>query len=152
TPFYVTSTGAFVPRTRFTGAYELRNRANYYSINSYRFSYGYIWKESIRKEHTLNPVSVTYVQPFNTTVLFDSLLAADPTIRNSFERQFILGANYSFTYSDQLETERKHNFYFNGNLDLSGNIAGLISGGNSASEPATIFDTPFSQYIKAETD
>lgn len=152
TPFYVTSTGAFVPRTRFTGAYELRNRANYYSINSYRFSYGYIWKESIRKEHTLNPVSVTYVQPFNTTVLFDSLLAADPTIRNSFERQFILGANYSFTYSDQLETERKHNFYFNGNLDLSGNIAGLISGRNSPSEPATLFDTPFSQYVKAETD
>ncbi|MFS8615392.1 MAG: BamA/TamA family outer membrane protein [Solitalea sp.] len=152
TPFYVTSTGAFVPRTRFATAYELRNRSNYYSINSYRFSYGYIWKESARKEHTLNPVSVTFVQPFNTTPLFDSLQAVDPTLRNSFERQFILGANYTFTYSDQLETERRHHFFFQGTLDLSGNIAGLFTGKNSPANPATIFRTPFSQFIKAETD
>ena len=151
-PFYVTSTGAYVPRTRFTLAYELRNRASYYSINSYRFSYGYIWKESARKEHTLNPVSVTYVQPFNTTSLFDSLKAKDPTLRNNFDRQFILGANYSFTYSDQLETERRHNFYFKGTLDLSGNIAGLFTGRNSPSDQATLFGTPFSQYVKAEAD
>ncbi|QEC54218.1 BamA/TamA family outer membrane protein [Anseongella ginsenosidimutans] len=152
TPFYVSSTGAYVPRTRFTGAYELRNRANYYSINSYRFSFGYIWKESSRKEHTLNPVSITFVQPFNTTPLFDSLKRADPTLRNSFDRQFILGANYSFTYTDQLETERRHNFYFQGMLDLSGNIAGLFTGKNSPTDQATIFRTPFSQYIKAEAD
>lgn len=152
TPFYVSSTGAFVPRTRFAGAYELRNRANYYSINSYRFTYGYIWKENIRKEHTLNPVSVTFVQPFNTTDLFNELIKKDPTVRNSFEKQFILGANYSFTYSDQLETQRRHNLYFNGTLDLSGNIAGLFTGRNSPSDPATVFNTPFSQYIKVEAD
>lgn len=152
TPFYVTSTGAYVPRTRFAAAYELRNRANYYSINSYRFSYGYIWKESSRKEHTLNPVSVTFVQPFNTTDLFERLQQEDPTLRNSFDRQFILGANYTFTYSDQLETERRHNFYFKGMLDLSGNIAGLFTGSNTPSDPATIFKTPFAQYVKAEAD
>src|SRR3546814_15444323 len=33
-----------------------------------------------------------------------------------------------------------------------GNIAGLLTGKNTPADPATLFDTPFSQFIKAETD
>jgi outer membrane protein assembly factor BamA len=44
-------------------------------------------------------------------------------------------------------------WYFNGIVDLSGNIAGLASGANAKrGDTAKLFGTPFSQYVKLEGD
>jgi len=44
-------------------------------------------------------------------------------------------------------------FYFRGGVDLSGNIAGLVSGANiKEGKPVSIAGAQFSQYVKFETD
>jgi hypothetical protein len=52
-----------------------------------------------------------------------------------------------------MQKRRKNTFYFNGELDLAGNITGLVSGANYKKDDVkTIFDVPFSQYVKIRSD
>ena len=66
-PFNWQPTRRFVPRTVFRTGYEYLNRRTAYSLNSMRFSFGYLWKENIVKEHDLKMLEVGYVQPRNIT-------------------------------------------------------------------------------------
>ncbi len=154
-PFFEFGTeSAFVPRTNIQFGYDILQRQKLYSLNSYRGQFGYIWKESARKEHTFYPISVNYVQPLNVSDSFRVSIKDNPILQRSIDKQFIFGSNYSFNYN-QLANAPKNagGLYFNGLLDLSGNIAGLISGANAKNgKTVNLFGTPFSQYIKTELD
>jgi outer membrane protein assembly factor BamA len=52
-----------------------------------------------------------------------------------------------------MQKRKKHTFYFNGEVDLAGNITGLVTGANVKEDnQKTILDVPFSQYVKIKTD
>lgn len=154
-PFvYLNPRGGFVPRTNLMLGYEILNRKQLYTLNSFKGAYGYTWKESLQKEHTFYPISVQYVQPVNVTPLYLDKRRDDETLQKVIDTQFILGANYSYLMNQMTGPRIPRNgFYFNGLADISGNIAGLvkrsvIKGGDTA----RIFGAPFSQYLKLETD
>lgn len=150
-PFFpVNPPGGFVPKTKFTLAYDILNKQKLYTMNSFRLNAGYYWKKSFKTEHQFNPVSITYVQPLLITPLYDSSMAKDINLQKAVEKQFILGSNYNYNYNGLTETF-KSGFYFNGLVDLSGNIAGLLSGA-SQDNPKYIFNAQFSQYVKLEAD
>lgn len=151
TPFKVKSNSAFIPRTNFTIGYDFLNREKSYTLNSFRTSLGYSWKESIEKEHRLTVLGVTYVQPSNISDTYDSLVRANPIYKHAIDTQFTFGPSYNFNYTNTQKTYRTNTFYFNGNLDLSGNIVGLVSGANHEKEKQ-LFGTAYSQYIKTELD
>ncbi|MDB5013212.1 MAG: hypothetical protein JWQ25_1414 [Daejeonella sp.] len=155
-PFFkFNTTNAFVPRTKFTLGYELFNRQNLYTLNSFRGSAGYNWKENIRKEHELSPISINYVQPLNVSALYDTLVNHDKTgtLRKTIEKQFIMGSTYSFTYNNQIETARRNHTFFNANVDIAGNIPGLITNPNwRTNDTVTIFKARFAQYIRVDGD
>lgn len=152
-PFQTPSNSAFVPRTRATLAYEFQARTKLYSLNSFNTSFGYLWKENLRKEHRLNVMDITFVNPFNVTELYEEQIALNPNLARIIEEQLIFGPTYTYSYTNTMVTAKTHTFYFQGGLDLAGNITGLLTGANiDSGDPVTIFDVPFSQYVKAETD
>ncbi len=75
-------------------------------------------------------------------------------LANSFEDQFIVGTRYSYTLNTQLSDNiidqyqprkvRPHNFYFNGNVDVAGNLLRAVQKGfNKEDEgPYQIFGSP----------
>lgn len=152
--FYLNTSSAFVPRTNIQLGYDVLHRQKLYTLNSFRGQFGYIWKESARKEHTFNPISVNFVQPLNISDSFNKYTADNPILQRSVQEQFIIGSNYNFNYNQLVSAPKNASgLYFNGLLDLSGNIAGLISGANAKKgKTVELFGTPFSQYIKAELD
>jgi outer membrane protein insertion porin family len=146
--------GSFAPRTNFRLGYDILNRKNLYTLNSYRLENGYTWRVSQQRNHEFFPISVTYVQPLNVTQEYKDLEASVPGLERAIEPQFILGSNYQFTYN-QLASgiQRTNSFFFNGLVDLSGNIAGLLMGANiKKGDTARIANTIFSQYTKLEAD
>nr|WP_294922316.1 BamA/TamA family outer membrane protein [uncultured Flavobacterium sp.] len=153
TPFKWEGSSEFVPRTKATLRYEFQNRTQLYALNSFNASFGYLWKENIRKEHQLNVMDITYVSPNNVTAEYQADIKDDPALGRIIEKQLIFGPTYSFTFTNTMRKRKKHTFYFNGELDLAGNITGLVTGANAKeNDTIKIFNVPFSQYVKVKTD
>ena len=151
-PFRFNSSSAFVPRTNIKLGYEFQNRTTLYSLNTFNASFGYQWKENVRKEHELNIIDVSLIRPADVTAKFDSISRNNPYQQRITQQQLIFGPTYSYTYSTTM-LPRKNTFYYKGMLDLAGNITGLVTGANvKEGKEKTIFGVPFSQYAKIEND
>ena len=146
--------GGFAPRTNIRLGYDVLNKRKLYTLNSFRGLYGFTWKKNIRRNNELNPFAITYVQPLNETELYERRKIQFPTLARATERQFILGSNYQFTYNDLLQaTQPPKAFFINGLVDLSGNIAGMLTGANiKTGDTVKLFGAPFAQYVKFEGD
>jgi hypothetical protein len=59
----------FVPKTKATIGYEFQNRTKLYSLQTFKGSFGYLWKENERKEHQFNITEIT-ASPQNVTPLY----------------------------------------------------------------------------------
>ncbi|MCW3082072.1 BamA/TamA family outer membrane protein [Segetibacter sp.] len=154
-PFFdLNTTGAYVPRTTIQFGYDILQRQKLYSLNSYRANLGYNWKESAQKEHQLNPISVTYVQPLNVTQRYIDSILLYPVLQRAIQPQFILGSTYNYNYNQLVGREKNASgIYFNGLLDVAGNVLGLASGADAKNgKVQSLFGSPFSQYVKAEFD
>jgi hemolysin activation/secretion protein len=99
----------------------------------------------------VNPISITYVRPAINEAKRDSLYRVIPGIRNTLQKQFIIGSNYTFTYSNQMEEFRRNNIFFNGNIQTGGNLWGLFVP-KDANGDRSIFSTPLTQFVRLETD
>lgn len=151
-PFRFNSSSAFVPRTNISIGYEFQNRTEYYTLNTFSGSFGYQWKENVRKEHDLKIIDITYVTPANVTPLYDSISAKSQALQRVVQKQLIFGPTYSYTYTNTM-LPKKNTIYYKGTLDLAGNLTGLFSGANvKDGKQKSIFGVPFSQYAKMEHD
>ncbi|HEX9151363.1 MAG TPA: BamA/TamA family outer membrane protein, partial [Flavobacterium sp.] len=152
-PFKLRSSSGFVPKTKATIGYEFQNRTKLYSLQTFKGSFGYLWKASEKKEHLLNITEITYASPQNVTPLYQEQIAANPSLGKVIEKQLIFGPTYSYTYTNTLQKRKKNTFYYKGSIDLAGNIAGLATGANvRKGDTIKLFDVPFSQFIKIEHD
>lgn len=146
--------GPYAPRTAIRLGYDVLKRNKLYTLNSYRFEYGYDWKKNIERSHELYPISITYAQPVNVTGTYKKLQDSIAGLSHIIDQQFILGSRYEYLYNPLANGAQPLNaWYFNRIVDLSGNIAGLLSGANVKNgDTAKLFGTPFSQYVKLEGD
>ncbi|MGY0038368.1 hypothetical protein [Pedobacter sp. NJ-S-72] len=127
------------------------SRGSLYDLSSFKAEYGYLWKENQYKEHTFNPISLTYVRPSITTKDTAGLYRDNPGLKNILDKQFIIGSSYNFTYTNQMEEARRNNIYFNGNIQTGGNIWGLFIPKDGKGEK-TILKVPLTQFVRLETD
>ena len=143
----------FVPRTSLKLGYELLNRQNLYTLNSFRGNFGYTWKESLQKEHQLNPFALNYVKPLAIAQQYIDSIVKNPSLAKIVEQQFIVGSSYTYNYNQLAGSNHRTGVYFNGLLDIAGNIAGLLNGSNwKNNEIGTIFGVKYAQFAKAEID
>ena len=147
-------TGPYAPRTNFKVGYDILDRQKLYTLNSYRLEYGFTWKKSLQRVHEFFPVSITYAEPLNVTDEYKVLQTNIPGLERAIEPQFILGGRYQFTYNQLANNiQPKSAWYFNGLADISGNIAGLITGANvKKGDTVKIKTVPFSQYMQVGAD
>ncbi len=153
-PFFdIRTRGGYVPRTNIKLGYDILNRRQLYTVNTFRGGLGYLWKESLEKQHEFYPISINYVQPINVTSEYRDSVRKYPYLERIIDSQFIIGSTYQYNIN-QLATgvQRTNSFYFNGLVDLSGNIAGLVKGKKEGEDAARIFNAAFDQYLKLETD
>lgn len=153
TPFRgINSTNNFIPKTIASISYQLLSRGSLYNLNSFKTEFGYNWKESQYKEHTFNPISVNYVTSKVTDTLGeDNLFKQNPGLQKNLENQFIIGSNYNFTYSDQMNQSQRNNIYFNGSLETGGNVWGMFASRNDNGKKS-ILGVPINQFIRVEAD
>ena len=145
--------GGYVPRTNIQLGYDLLNRQQLYTLNQYRGGFGFLWKESLQKQHEFYPISINYVQPLNVTGRYRDSVLKYPYLLRIVDSQFIIGSTYQYTLNQAVNGLVKPNsFYFNGLVDMSGFVAGLFAKKDAVDNQKKILNTAFDQYIKLEAD
>jgi outer membrane protein insertion porin family len=140
----------YPPKTNLSIGYELYRKQLFYTKNLFHLQYDFTWKKNVRTEFTLAPVALSYLNASNVTDSFYKQALVTPAILLNVYSEAILGSYFSYTYNNA-QGRRKNKFYFNASIDLSGNIAGLVTGAKRFREK-TIFKTPFAQYVKTDLD
>lgn len=97
-----------------------------YRRNTATALYSYEWREDISRKHTYTPILISLVSPSNFTSLFDQQTVAFEAIQYSLSRQLLLSSIYNFSYSNQATKKQGNFMIFKGNLELTGNLAGLV--------------------------
>jgi outer membrane protein insertion porin family len=153
-PVHFQTNSSYIPKTRFNVGYEYFDQSGQYTLNSIKASMAYVWKESVINEHTLEILAVTLVNPTHIDSSYQLQLDTNIVLARSIEKAFIIGPTYNFNINTQLKPNRnRNNFYFNANVDLSSNIAGLVSGADIKNgKQKKIFDVPYAQYVRGEID
>lgn len=152
-PFKWQNSSEFVPKTKVLLRYERQSKAEQYTLNSFKTSFGYLWKESARAEHELKVLEINYVSPKDVTDSYLEEIKTNPSLGKVIEKQLIFGPTYSYTFTNTMQKRKKHTFYFNGALDLAGNVTGLLMGANAKNgNTIKFFDVPFSQFVKVKDD
>lgn len=141
-----------VPHTKVLGGFNLYRRVELYSMGTFFTSFGYSWRKTQKVSHIFNPIDYSYTNVGNQTQAFRDYLEENPTVRKSFEEQFIIGSNYVFLYDNLLDPVKKSTFYFRGGLDASGIFTYYLFRAFSkekrnADDPYKIMGVPFSNYI-----
>ncbi|MBW3519749.1 BamA/TamA family outer membrane protein [Flavobacterium sp. NKUCC04_CG] len=152
-PFKFHSASGYVPRTKATLGYEFQNRTKLYALHSFKGSFGYLWKEDIKKEHELNIIDINYVSPEKVSDLYQQEIVDNPSLQHVLDKQLIFGPKYSYTYTNTMQKFKKNTIYYKGILDLSANLTGLLmKASEEDGEQKSILGVPFSQYVKVEND
>ncbi|MEO6521515.1 MAG: BamA/TamA family outer membrane protein [Mucilaginibacter sp.] len=155
TPMRVNTNNGFLPRTRLQLEYDLTNRVNLYTLNSFSASWAYLWKQDIHIQHELTAFGFNYVNAANVTKLYqDSIIhTRNPSLKHVIDNQLTFGPSYSYTYTNTMENYKQNTYYFNGKVGLSGNILGLVTGADTLHGKAkAIFGTNYAQYVKLESE
>lgn len=142
------------PRTNISLGANYLNRTDALELTSFNFNYGYSWNRTVSLHHRLVPLVVNV---FSLGAVHEGALGQmvdNIILRQALFEQFILGAEYSLIYNSQLRGTSARDYYYNLNLDSSGNLAWLASslGAGNADEGFTLFNQSFAQFFKADID
>ncbi len=149
------------PKTRLNARYNYEIRrdfpSNYplYSAHNIGVTYGYEWSEKRYVRHYYNPSFLNFYF-INKEDSFISFLSRRPALKRSYDEQIIWGGNYTFTFANQKSKYDKWYTFIRGNAELAGNILLLgfmaANDGYAPNRTFNIFNRPFSQYARFETD
>lgn len=150
-----------IPETKFTIGYNYQNRPDYTRTIS-NLKFGYNWKSTNYRFHTLNVVDLNYVHLYNQNTAFINSIK-DLYIKSSFTDHLISASNYSWMYNTQNVNKREDYKYYKFNIESAGNLLSLYSRliskdktsvldsvTNLTSSYYQILNTRFAQYIKGD--
>jgi outer membrane protein insertion porin family len=147
----------YVPQTIALIGFRTLRRVRYYNMNMSQIGFGYSWRTSPKRQFDLHPVAFNYVRLTKTSEEFDDYLNHYPEVAKSFEEQLIFGSLFSYTYTNNTKSYERNLFYYNGTLDLAGNLVNAIYNITNIKQPGSdkpgeMFGVPYSQYIKVTND
>ena len=145
--------GPHIPRTDITASFSYQDRPEYQrTMISYSISYSGRWGNRI--SYQFAPFQANVVRLFDIDQSFlTSLKATNPYILSAYNDHFDLGIGgtlYYTTDNSTIPTVPYHYIRLSG--DVSGNVVALFKNlmPVNADGQHTIWDTPFSQYVKGE--
>lgn len=146
----------FIPRsryqlnwTRFQLNADLLNRPHYFKMAQFNASINYDWRLRRYVSNTLTLFKLTYTNLMHTTADFDSIMTANPAVAQSFKSQFIPQIMYTYVYDRAVDRFNNINWQFT--IQEAGNVFWGIYRAFGSKGEKRLFGTPFSQFIKAQT-
>ncbi len=144
-------TGA-IPRTDINCSYNYQDRPEY-TRNIISTSFGYTGNVRNLFFYQVYPIQLNVVRLFNLDKDFYSTLANDPFLRNAYQDHFDLGSGGTLYYTTNSQTIPDQTYFYSRlQLDIAGNLLRAFSPLMEKDDNGSgmIWNTPFSQYVRAE--
>ncbi len=144
-------TGA-IPRTDINFSYNYQNRPEY-TRNILSTSFGYTGNVQNQFFYQVYPLQLNVVRLFDLDSDFYSTLANDPFLRNAYQDHFDLGSGGMLYYTTSAQTIPDHTYFYSRlQFDIAGNVLRAFNPllKKDANGSGMIWNTPFSQYVRAE--
>lgn len=145
----------FIPRSRYQLNWtrialnaDILNRPHYFKLSQLNASITYDWRLRRYVSNSFTPLKLTYTKLMNTTVEFDSIMAANPAVALSFRSQFIPQMIYSYTYDRNVTRTDNLNLQFT--VQEAGNVCWAIWRAFGVDGEKRLFGNPFSQFVKGQ--
>lgn len=104
--------------------------------------------------HTVIPFRLSYDMLQRTTAKFDSIVADNRSIANSFRNQFIPAMQYTFHY-DNAGTRHRNKTWLEVSATSAGNVTSLLFcafGHKLGEKNKNLLDNPYAQFIKGTAE
>jgi len=146
----------YLPNSNIVLGAGLFARVSLYRFNTFTTGLGYTWRRNEFLSHLLKPIDISVTNLIESTDEFEKFLESNPSIRQSFEEQFIVGFSYNFVIN-KLDPSYPRRYYINLGADPSGNLVSALSHlfgtrDDDSEEPVKIFGQPVSQYVRVRSD
>lgn len=139
--------------TLIKASLNIVNRAKYFRrhIISGEFTYNFQTSETSR--HSFSPLILSYNYMNRTTARFDTILQESPYLKMAMMDQFIPKMNYTYFYNSPQNLRNPIRWEIS--VSESANILSLgylIAGKKWGEKEKTMFQNPYAQFFKIETD
>lgn len=144
--------GPAIPRTDINVSYNYQSRPEY-TRNIISTSYGYNGSYGGRLFYQVYPIQLNIVRLFDLDAGFYNSLASDPFMRNAYQDHFDMGLGSTFYYTTNSDVNPKTSYFYTRlQFDISGNILSAFKPLMDKDDlgAGMIWNTPFSQYVRAE--
>ncbi|MBL7950590.1 MAG: BamA/TamA family outer membrane protein [Flavobacteriales bacterium] len=145
------STRQFAPTTRIDLGYGLFRRIGLYGLESANLGYSYVWRQNRFVWHDVRVPEVSYNNLYYTSDQFNAFLGLNPSIRRSFEEQFIIGVGYTYTRTNQQGKADRDWWMFSIGADEAGGLTSLVSSaveGPRTEDGYRLFGERYAQYVR----
>ncbi|MCF8231074.1 MAG: BamA/TamA family outer membrane protein [Bacteroidales bacterium] len=145
----------YYPYTNINTGYNYQKRPDYvrYITN---FSFGYRWRQSKAKKHTLTPLNINAVKIFTEPSFEERLQQLDKKYREQYTNHLLASLKYSFIYNTQNVRNGNDFFYLRSNFESSGIIMDFLSQtlgyGKQLGGYNTLFNIRYAQFLRTDID
>lgn len=130
------------------------NRARFFKMLSFGGTVSYDFQPSRVWKHTVTPFRLTFNTLQHTTVRFDSITEANPSLALSLGNQFIPAMSYTFTY-DNILLKKRNNVWWETSFTSAGNATSLVYAafGKGFKETGKkLLNSPYAQFLKMTSE
>lgn len=147
-PKFLYPSRRFTNWTHFSLSADLMNRPGYFKMAQLSTAMTWEWHANRYSSHVLTPFKLTYTKMLSRSEKFDSVMALNPALNESFNDVFIPKIEYAYTLDRNL-SPRDH-ILFTASVTEAGNIFSGIWSIFKAQGTKELLGTPFSQFVKAQ--
>lgn len=141
------------PTTYAKVSTDIVRRPQYYKMHIVAGEWTYRWQPSATSRHEFSPLTVKYQYMNSHTQKFDSVMAVNPYLLATMGDHFIPKMRYAYAYTSP--ASYLHPIRWEISLEESGNLTSLwdaVGGHGFNEKDKTLFKTPYSQFVRMETD
>ncbi len=141
-----------IPRTDINLSYNFQSRPEY-TRNIISTQFGYTGNVKNHFYYQVYPLQFNVVNLFNIDNEFYETLANDPFLRDAYQNHFDLGSGGMLYYTTSSATIPDHTYFYSRlQFDIAGNILRAFNPlfEKDANGSGMIWNTPYSQYVRAE--
>ncbi len=141
------------PTTMAKLSADVVSRPDYYEMYIVSGEWTYGWQKTETSRHEFSPLTIQYQFKNSITIKFDSIMREYPYLERTMGDYFIPKMRYTYLYTSP--STRKNPIRWETTIQEAGNfisLAGVVFGKDFNAKGKRLFNNPYAQFLKVETD